>query len=204
MPYQPLPPQMPPKRSRSALWIILAVVAVVVIGGIAGIAAIAGNGSKNSPTTSGSTPGASTVPTAGLTPTVQPGVGNHKVGETVSYGDQWQVTINTVSSYSGDPSQFDPTPAAGNTFLVIDATLKNLQNKAQPLSTLLEFELRDTQGNAYDEGFLPSLQLPDGTIPPNGLAHGTWGYEVPTSAHTFTLIFSADFGTTTIIWDISL
>src|SRR5579883_2254175 len=199
-PPQMMAPQHPPKRSGRILWIMVAIVAVVVAF-FSGLAI--GANSKSSGTTSGgSNPGATA--TTGPTATATAHPGNHQVGETVNYNNHWQITINSVSSYQGDPSQFDPTPAPGDTFLVIEGTFKNLQSTAQPLSTDVDFELRDSQGNNYDEAFLPSLNMPDGTIPPGGPAHGKWGYEVPTSAHTFTLLFSEDFGETSAIWDISL
>ncbi|HEU5370746.1 MAG TPA: DUF4352 domain-containing protein, partial [Ktedonobacterales bacterium] len=126
-------------------------------------------------------------------------------GEAVTFNHEWQVTINGASHSSGDPSKFDPTPDAGKIYLVIEGTFKNLKSSPQPLSTLLFFELRDDQGNRYDETLLLSITPPDSEgIPAGGLAHGKWAYEVPTSAHTFTLAFNADLTGDPVIWDISV
>jgi hypothetical protein len=117
-------------------------------------------------------------------------------------GNVWQVTINGATTSQGGSD--DLPPKAGNIYLIIEATLKNLQSKAEPLSTLIEFELHDAQGNHYTESFLFSLNAPDGTVEAGGLAHGKWGYEVPTSVQSFTLLFSSDFGQTVAIWDINV
>ncbi len=196
-------PPPPPRRSRRTLWIILGIVVVVLLlCGIGGIAAIA-NGGKNSP--NGST---SSTSTATAQPTATPTAASeadHKIGDTVNYNNEWQVTINGASFSNGDPSQFDPTPAAGQTYLVIDGTFKNLTSKAQPLSTLLYFELRDTQGNNYTETLLFSITLPDSSgIPAGGLSRGKWAYEVPTNVHAFVLTFNADLTGEPIVWDLSV
>jgi Domain of unknown function (DUF4352) len=206
VPYQPMPPQMPPRRSGATLWIVLGIIVVVLVASIIGGAVIIANGSKNNVANNppGSTPGVTATTAPGQTPPASNGGGPYSVGATVNYNNDWQITINGVSSYQGDPNQFDPTPEPGHTFLVLEGTFKNLQSSSQPLSTLVEFELRDSQGNKYDEGFLPSLNLPDGTIVAGGPAHGKWGYDVPTSVHTFTLLFSEDFGQTSVIWNITL
>jgi hypothetical protein len=110
-----------------------------------------------------------------------------------------------VSFSTGDPGKFDPTPEAGQTYLIIEGTFKNLKSSSQPLSTLLFFELRDDQGNGYNETLLLSITPPDSEgIPAGGLSHGKWPYEVPTSAHTFTLSFNADLTGEPLFWDISI
>jgi hypothetical protein len=200
---QMMTPQ-PPKRSRRTLWIILGSLAAVLLVCCIGGLAVVANGGKNSPNTANSsTPGATSNP--GQTPTTAAPAGNHKVGETVSYNNEWQITINGAILSTGDSSQFDPTPEAGQTYLVIEGTFKNLKSSAQPLSTLLFFELRDNQGNRYNETILFSFTPPDSSgIPAGGRAHGKWPYEVPTSAHTFTLNFNADLVGDPIIWDITV
>lgn len=115
------------------------------------------------------------------------------------------MTINSASLSKGDPNKFDPTPTAGKTYLVIEGTFKNLKTSAQPLSTLVQFELRDGQGNRYKEVLLFSLTPPDsGGIPAGSLARGKWDYEVPTSVKSFILSYNPDLIGDPIIWDITV
>lgn len=202
-----MPPQMPPqppKKQPNLIWIIGGVLAVVLVVAIAGIA-LAANSNKSGPNTTANTSATSTnTPTIAPTdtPTQDSSATHHKVGDTVTTAT-WQVTINSAVSYAGDPNEFE-TPNPGDTYLVVEGTFKNLTNQSQPLSTLLDFELQDSQGNKYEEALLISVTGPDGTVLPNGPAHGKWGYEVPTSVHTFVLVFSEDFGQTAYVWDLSI
>lgn len=199
---------MPPKGSHRLRWIIVSAVAVILVICVVVVAAAAGGktpgATSGATATTGTSANATSNPAPTATTPASTGSAHHKVGETITYNNHWQVTINGVTSYQGDPNQFDPTPEAGHTYLVIEGTFKNLQSTSQPLSTLLYFELRDAQGNKYNESLLLSITPPDGTIEAGGPAHGKWAYDVPTSAHTFTLTFSDDFGTTNDIWDITL
>ena len=189
MPPSQMPSQQPKKRSK-LVWIIGGAVALVLVCCIAGVVVI--NRNASSATTSSTTSGQNTTN----------GGAHHKVGETVKTAT-WQVTINGVSAYAGDPDQFD-VPQDGDTFLVVEGTFKNLDKDSQTLSTILMFELQDSKGNKYDEALLTSVTGPDGTVLANGPAHGKWGYEVPTSVHSFILIFSEDFGQTSTSWDVSI
>jgi hypothetical protein len=181
---------------------VLAVVLVVAIAGIA----IAANANKSGPNTTASNPTAAPTNTLTIAPTDTPtqnsSATHHKVGDTVSTAT-WQVTINSAVSYAGNPDEFE-TPNPGDTYLVVEGTFKNLTSQSQTLSTLFMFELQDSQGNKYDEALLISVTGPDGTVLPNGPAHGKWGYEVPTSIHSFVLLFSDDFGQTAYVWDVSI
>ncbi len=203
-PTQPPPPQWQLPQPPRSKWKTIGIISLI-LNGLLIIAVIVSLGSAkgpaNSTATGGNTPtssGGSNTPTVPTAATGQ----HYQVGQTVTVGDAWQVTINsaTTSQGSGD----DPPPKAGNVYLIIEATLKNLQSKAAPLSTLIDFELHDAQGNHYTESFLFSLNGPDGTVEAGGLAHGKWGYEVPASVHSFTLLFSKDFGQTVTIWDINV
>jgi hypothetical protein len=182
---------------------VAAVLLVCCIGGIAVVA----NGGKNTSNTANTSNTSSPVATSpsGVTPTTAPTTSDHKIGDTVNFNSEWQVTITSATLSNGDASQFDPTPDAGKTYLIIEGSFKNLTTKAQPLSTLLYFELRDAQGNKYDETLLLSITPPDsGGIPAGGLSRGKWPYEVPTSVHAFTLAFDSDLAGNPAIWDINV
>ena len=187
---QPQIPFQPPKKRSKLGWIIGGVVAVLLVCSIIGIAVIARAGNTIASNSSNSSTNQNS------------GKGPHKVGEKVTT-DTWEVTINSVSTYAGEPDQFE-VPQDGNTFLLLEGTFKNLDKESQTLSVPLMFELQDSKGNKYDQALLTSVNDPDGTVLSNGPAHGKWGYEVPTSVHSFILIFSEDFGQTTFTWNISI
>jgi hypothetical protein len=191
---------MTPKERSRLFWMVGGLIAVTLIGCIVGAVVLAAS-SKNASNTTVSNPtaGATTAPTSAPT---QQAVAHHQVGDAITTAG-WQVTITSARAYDGNPAQFD-IPRAGDTFLVVKGTFKNLTSQAQPLSTLLFFTLQDTQGNIYAEAVLNSVHAPDSPVLPNENAQGEWGYEVPASIHTFVLIFSDDLGHTTFIWDITL
>ena len=211
---QPLPPQeqpdgltpprrlprLTPKKRAQLLWALGGLIAIVLMGSIAGIVVVAATG-KNLANTGVSHPTAVSTAAAATTPTQQ-GAEHHQVGDTIST-PRWQVTINSASAYAGNANRFE-VPAAGDTFLVMEGTFKNLTSTKQLLSTLQFFTLQDAQGNVYTEAFFNSLTPPDGAVFAGDTARGKWGYEVPASIHTFLLIYSDDAGQTTSTWEISI
>jgi hypothetical protein len=162
------------------------------------------NSSKNASTRS-TTSTTSATPQPGVTSTPALPASNHKIGDAVNFHNEWQVTINSASLSNGDANQVDPTPEAGKTYLIIGGTFKNLTTRAQTLSTLLYFELRDAEGNTYYEAFLPSVTPPDSSgVEAGGFVQGTWSYKVPTSLHAFALFFNSDLTGEPAIWDINV
>jgi hypothetical protein len=200
------PPQWQPPQPARPKWKTVAIISLIVnalliIAVIASLGAAKGTtGTANTATSTATSPVGSNSNTPSV-PTASTGQ-HYAIGQTVTVGGDWQVTINGATASQGTSD--DLPPKAGDTYLIVEATLKNLQSKAEPLSTLIDFELHDAQGNHYTEGFLISVNGPDGTVEAGGLAHGKWGYEVPTSVHSFTLLFSDNFGETVAIWDINV
>jgi len=193
-------------RSRRALWIILVGVAAVFLLCCIGGLAVVANGGKNtsSNATTSSSPSPAATSPSGVTPTATLPANTYTIGDKVNFHNEWQITITNANFSNDAPSQFDPTPDVGKVYLIIQGTFENLTTKAQPLSTLLYFELRDAQGNSYIEAFLPSLTPPDSrAVEAGSFSQGTWGYEVPSSAQTFTLSFNADLTGSPVIWSIS-
>lgn len=130
--------------------------------------------------------------------------GTHfKVGDHVTVGDLWMVTVNSVRTSSG--GEFDQ-PQAGNTYLVLDVTFQNVSSEAQSLSTAMELTLKDEQGQGYNEAYVSfTKSSPGGTVEPGGLTRGEIAYEVPASAHHFTLLFEPGlFGSEVTLWDITI
>ncbi|HEU5198772.1 MAG TPA: DUF4352 domain-containing protein [Ktedonobacterales bacterium] len=193
-------PRLTPKERSRLFWALGGIIAVALMGGIIGAVTLAASSKNTSPTTA-SNQIASTTNAPTSAPTRQ-AAAHHQVGDSITTAN-WQVTITSASAYEGNPNRFE-TPRAGDTFLVVQGTFKNLTNQSQPLSTLLFFTLQDTQGNTYLEAVLNSVNAPDSPVFANRSTQGEWGYEVPASLHTFVLIFSDDPGQTTSAWDITI
>jgi flagellar basal body-associated protein FliL len=188
-PYQPMPPK---KKSRLWLWIVLAVVAVLLFGCI-GVFALISNAAKNTSTV--------TVP-SGNTPV--PSTQHFTVGQIVKIDDTWDVTLNSVKTSSGD--QYS-APKSGNTYLIIDLTMKNISSQEQNVSSLISFDLKDSTGQKYTETIttMSDIHPPDGKVEAGAPLRGQLVYEVPTSIKDYTLSFQADFTSSgQTIWDIHM
>ena len=125
-----------------------------------------------------------------------------KVGDEVKVGTTYVVTVNSVKTSQGD-DVFQPK--SGNTFLIVDVTLKNVSNQEQNVSSLLMFTLKDATGQTYNETIVDNTTPPDGKLEAGDVLRGQLPYEVPQSQHNFTLAFQADItsgGQT--IWDLSV
>lgn len=127
---------------------------------------------------------------------------HYKVGDQVNVGSTWMVTVNGIKTSQGD---LISQPKSGNTFLVVDVSLKNISSQEQNLSSLIQFILQDSTGQKYSETVLSSATPPDGKVEAGSPVRGQMVYEVPASIHQFTLAFQADIlsdGQT--IWDLSI
>ena len=125
-----------------------------------------------------------------------------KVGQQVKVGDTYVVTVNSVKTDAGD-DVFKPKD--GNTFLIVDVSVKNVSSKEQDLSSLLQFTFKDSSGQKYDETIVSNATPPDGKIEAGDVSKGQLAYEVPAAQKSFTLAFEADIvsgGQTT--WDLSV
>jgi Domain of unknown function (DUF4352) len=130
----------------------------------------------------------------------QPTSQQTSLGQPVVADNTWTVTVNKVSTSSGNDIL---TPKSGNTFLEINVTLKNTSSSAQTASSFLMFSLIDSTGQKYDQG-LGIESSPDGAVAANGLLRGTVTYEVPTSIHTFTLQFQPEITSSNLVqWTVT-
>jgi len=212
--YAPYPPSLmpnPPTRPRKsfgriALWLIIGILIGLAIGYPVGHSS-AGNLSTNTAnpqqsvtTSSQSTPNTS-APTSQPTdqPTSTQQTINH-VGDTLT-NSMWAVTLNSVKTSTGD--QYD-TPAAGNIYLIVDVTSKNLSTSPQILSSAGSFTLKDDTGQAYQETIISSGTPPDASaLQPGDKLRGQITYEIPKSLHHFTFQFQDESGGTGT-WEFSI
>ena len=201
-PMPPTPPAAPPPKRRQLKvwhWVLIALGVVLVIGVV--VVATSG-GPKTTPTPAPQQTTAPQSPTTAPQPTQAPTSAHHKVGEQVRVGD-WAVTINSAMLNAGD--EFN-SPKAGYTYLVFDATFKNVSSNAQTMSTLGQITVKDSTGQGYTETIATFAKAsPGGTVEPGGQTRGEVVFEVPTSQHQFTFAFQPDlFNTTQAIWDINV
>lgn len=140
--------------------------------------------------------------TGGNTSTSTSSNKHFKVGDQVKVGDNFVVTVNSVKTNQGD----DITqPKSGNTFVIVDVTIKNVSNQKQDVSSALNFGLKDATGQTYNETVVDGETPPDGTIQPGDLLRGQLSYEVPTSQKSFEFSFQDDLiSGNQAIWDLSV
>ena len=124
------------------------------------------------------------------------------VGDQVKVGSTYQVTVNSVKTNGGDSIT---SPAAGNTFLIVDVSLKNISSQEQTVSSLLQFSLKDSTGQTYTETIVDGFTSPDGKLEAGDVLRGQLAYEVPASMHSFELAFEADvISSGQTLWDLSV
>lgn len=200
--YQQPAPQPPKKKSRRNLWIGIVTIVVIIA-----IISIAANGHGSSQPATSTTPSTSSdtqqQPTqAANQPTSQPTTATNSIETPVVVDSTWTVTVNSVKSSQGDQIF---APKSGNTYVVVDVTIKNTSASTQHVSSLLQFKLKDSTGQEYNETVTDFSKAPDGTLPANELLRGQLAYEVPASQHAFTFTFQSDLvGTDISEWTLNI
>jgi hypothetical protein len=138
-----------------------------------------------------------TQPVATPTPS-EPAI-HYKVGQRLQINGIWQVTVTTAHTSSGDQNA---KPKPGNTFLLIDIEMKNISSQPQTVSSLSQYTLHDTVGQAYPPTPLSSAPTPDGTLQAGAQLKGTLTYEVPATIHAYILGFLPVEDGQPVLWDI--
>ena len=188
---QPLP-QPPKKKSRKGLWIALGIIVLIVI---IIVAASSHGGSQPSTSSTSSNQQQSTQSANQPTspPTSQPSA--NVVGKPVVVDSTWTVTVNSIKTSQGD--QFT-SPKSGNVYVIVDVTVKNTSSTTQPVSSLVQFNFKDSTGQQYTETVTDFTKPPDGALTAGGILRGQLTYEVPSSQHAFTLQFQPDLTSTNV------
>lgn len=113
------------------------------------------------------------------------------VGQAVSLGE-WTVTAHGVTD--NFESMFKP--AEGNRFVLVDVEVGYTGEGPQPVSSLLCFELQDSENRAHPISAQGNpIGSMDGEITPGGARRGGLVYEVPASATGLRLNFKCDLMT---------
>jgi hypothetical protein len=198
IPTQPLPQlpsyqptfhsRSPEKKARSGLLITIG--AIVVMLALLGLAFYWQNQSAPAP----SKPATAVKQRQRPTPTIAepsplPTLPIQVIGRPVVVDSTWTITVNAVKTYAGDPFSM---PAAGNTFLVVDVTVKNTSRHYQDMESGIQLLLKDSAGQQYRETITDFATPPDGSIKFGQFQRGQLAYEIPATMHTFYYFFQAD------------
>lgn len=127
-------------------------------------------------------------PIAHATATTQPATNpTGAPGQSLQAGPNWLMTITRVHTTTIS----DFPPKAGQTYLEISITLKNVSPNTQFVSSMLEFTLTDSSGKQYTESVNDTYtrQAVDGHLTIGQTLAGQVAYEVPQSQHQFVLMF---------------
>lgn len=202
-PQQPMqpgmyPPQQPPKKkSRKPLLIGCGAALVIVVVVIIVIVAAAANALKstNTGTASNTGSGSSSQPTTSST---------FKVGQLVSVGNTWQITVLSAKTDKG--GQFDQPQKAGDVFMIVTVQVKNISSQEQTMSSLLQWNIQDTSGQKYNIGIDTNAGASlDGKVEAGMPLKGTLTYEVPSNVKSYVLSFQQDLiSSGQTIWDITV
>jgi Domain of unknown function (DUF4352) len=184
----PQPPQPPKKKTRNNLWITIGAVALMLALLVVGI------GVQNRSQPAKSMPSSSSAHQQLVTqvvrqPSPQPNLVKQAIGKPIVVDSIWTITVNGVKTNAGDPFSM---PAAGNTFLVVDVTVKNTSTHFQDMSSGIQLVLKDSTGQQYRESITDFATPPDGSIKFGTFLRGQLAYEIPATAHTFSYYFQAD------------
>ena len=121
------------------------------------------------------------------------------IGKVVTAADL-QLTVTNVEAPFSSNDQF-LKPKNGQ-FLVASVHLKNIGERDLPVGSVLTFQLRDSDGAAYNETTVPGApKPPDGALPPGDQLDGGLTYDVPVGKR-FELYFSSVKLTAPLIVDL--
>ncbi len=119
------------------------------------------------------------------------------IGTIQTVGDA-AVTVHGVRESQGEGSL---TPTAGNRWLIVDVSARNMGDDSYSLSSMLQCRLRDSVGNDYPVAIgAPTAVSFNGLIPVDGAIQGEVPFEVPSTAGGLVFVFGQVFGTSRASW----
>ena len=204
------PSQPPPaKKTGRTLMIAVLILALLIAGSTTGflVLHLRGNNASTTPTTitgTITTTGTTTAKTATPAPTPTTATTANGVGTPVQAGPNWLVTVTGVKTTTSSLI----APNAGNTYLEISLSLKNVSTQAQTLVGIIQFTLADASGHVYSETATDTNvhQLPYGKVNGGQTFNAQIAYEVPETQHTFKLSFAyglSSGNSASVSWNLS-
>lgn len=114
------------------------------------------------------------------------------VGDIIDLGDLG-LTVHGVTFPAGD--EFTQ-PDEGYRFVVVDVAVENRTDTAQNISSMLQMQLKDATGQAYDVDLMAQVAAggasPDGELAPGETLRGQIGFQVPVDAANLVFVFDGD------------
>lgn len=121
------------------------------------------------------------------------------VGDTVQYDDM-EITVNSAKKFVGGTDVFD-TPE-NDYFVILDVTVENVGNEPFRVSSLMNFELYDSDAYTQDMAiFLDLKGTLDGEVGAGRKMAGEMGFDVVES-ESYEFIFQDPFASGQAIWSI--
>lgn len=122
------------------------------------------------------------------------------MGDHVSVGTTWVITINTVTPSSGDSSY---TPPSGKHLLIFDISQQNRTSQTMTTGGAADWSLSDSTGTVFQVVKTAYGELPVESVEAEATSRGELVYEVPVSVDHLTLKFAPLSGGDQAVWDIS-
>lgn len=119
---------------------------------------------------------------------------HYHTGDVVAVGNIWQVTVTHINADATDR------------YILVAVTLKNTSSQEQRVSSLLDFNLRSTDGQKYDEIITSDVTAPDGKVEAGEVMKGTLTFSEPLmNQRNFIFSFEDNvFESGQVEWDLSL
>jgi uncharacterized protein DUF4352 len=195
----PNPPPTRPRRLRKGRMIVSVLVLVLLLAsGVGAFVVLQQNKNHTAKPTA--------HVTATATATTQPATSTTgTLGQPLQAGPNWVATVTKVHASTTS----DYPPKAGQTYLEINITLKNVSPNTQFVSSMIEFTLADNNGAQYHESVNDTYtrQAVDGHLSIGQTLTGQVAYEVPQTQHQFLLVFHyglPDGSSAAVAWNITM
>jgi hypothetical protein len=167
---------------------------LIVVGGIAVARNIAGAQGN-------ATPNAALVSDG--TTTSKPAGHHFQIGQQVEIANTWLMTVNSAQTTTGN--QVDQQQLkTGDTYVLVDLTIKNTTNSPQDLLGYVSFSLHDQTGATHPQAVYSGQSVPDGSLASGLQLHGLVAFEVPATLHHLTFIYSDPAFGAPVTWDIAV
>jgi len=147
--------------------------------------------------------GSASPPVTGTQPQSTPTCtqAHSKVGEQVTVGTTWLITVTSATPSSGDSSY---TPPAGKQLLILAISEKNGGSQAASVKGAADWSLRDSAGASFQVVKTAYGEMPVESVAAGETANGELVYEVPIGTHQFILTFAPTSGDGQNTWAISV